>query len=409
MSYISLESIGFRDDSTVDASGRARVSQNHAVFDSTNEYGINNRDWAQKATGAGTSTFSATEAARIISTGSTAVGDSFVRQSRINWRSFPGRATVALLSFKPGPQVAGAVKRMGYYDAGNGVFLELNGTDVRLVKRTDITGTTSDANYATQANWNIDKLDGTGPSGATLHLDSYQTFFIDILYTTVGRVRCGFVIDGHYVLVHEFISGNNGLTDVWRTPHLPLRAEVQNIGTAATAATMSIRGSCLQIEAGDANFQRGYLNTGNTGIAPLAVTTRRPVLSVRAKALLNGLPNRAWLVPYDFGFKTSSNDIFWEVVVGGTLTGASWLSSTPDSAAEYDYSATAITGGFAALSGYGLSGSGNLSNSSYASIVGQYPTSVDSLNESQTVYTLMATAMSGTANVSAFLNWREVY
>lgn len=409
MSYISLESIGFRNDSTVDASGRARVSQNHAVFDSTNEYGINNRDWVQKSIGLGSSTFSSSEAARIISTGGTVAGDGFIRQTRINWRSFPGRATAVLLSLKPGPKAAGAVKRVGYYDAGNGMFLEINGTDVRLVKRTDISGTASDANYVTQENWNIDKMDGTGPSGAVLNLNSYQTLFIDILYTTVGRVRCGFVINGHYHLVHEFVSGNNGLSDVWRTPHLPLRAEVQNVTTAAGVASMSIRGSCLQIEAGDANFQRGYLNTGNTGTTSLAVTTRRPILSVRAKALLNGLPNRGWLVPYDFGFKVASNDIFWEVVVGGTLTGASWTSGSADSMAEYDFSATAIAGGFPALSGYALSGSGNLSGSTYSSIVGQYPTSVDSLNESQTVYTLVATSMSGMANVSAYLNWREVY
>lgn len=402
MSYINPESIGFRDNSMLDAGERLRVSNSYPLFDNTNEYGINTRDWVGTTSGDGALTFNYDQAVRVL----TATTGSVVRQTRVNWRNFPGRATQLYLSFEIGPKVSGAVKRIGYYDAGNGVFLEVNGTDVRFVKRTDITGTASDANYATQANWNRDKLDGTGPSGQTLNLGSFQTMFIDVLYSTVGRVRVGFVFNGKRVIAHEFFSGNNGLGSTWRTPHLPIRAELTAVGTTAQ---LKLRGTSLQVEAGTGDFTRGWLNTGSTSAPAATTTTLRPILSVRAKALLNGYPNRAWLVPYDFGFLTKSNDIRWVILVGATLTGASWVSPAADAAGEYDVSATSFTGGFQVVSGFSPAGLGGASGASYEAIIDKFPTSVDSLTGGQTIYTLAAQSLTGTADVFAYINWREIY
>jgi len=403
MSYINPESIGFRDNSMVDAGERLRVSSNYPLFDNTNEYGINTRDWVGATTGDGALTFDYNQAVRVL----TATTGSVTRQTRINWRNFPGRATQIYLSFEIGPKVSGATKRVGYYDAWNGVFLEVNSADVRFVKRTDITSSVSDANYVTQANWNHDKLDGTGPSGQTLNLNSFQTMFIDVLYSTVGRVRVGFVLNGKRVIAHEFFSGNNGLGSTWRTPHLPLRAEI--IGTG-TAASVKLRGSSVQVEAGTGDFTRGWLNTANTGIVKTTTTTTlRPILSVRAKALLNGYPNRAWLVPYDFGYLTKGSDIRWVILVGATLTGAVWVSPTADAAGEYDVSATSLTGGLPVVSGFSVVGLGGASGASYESIIDKFPTSVDSLTGGQTIYTLAAQSLTGTADVSSYINWREIY
>ncbi len=409
MSYINPEEMGFRDSPQLDAYGRLRVSNTYPLFDNTNEYGINSRDWVSRITGTGSSTHIPNESSYELSTGGTANGSGYVRQSRLYWRCFPGRSSYLFISFQYGNAVANCVKRTGYYDDNNGIFFEQNGTDLRFVSRTSITGAVSDAHYATQAQWNVDRFDGTGPSGLTLDITKYQTIFYDIFYSTAGRVRCGFVIGGHLWPAHEFVSGNDALSNLWRTPHLPIRGEVLNVGTAASIGTVRYRGSSLQVEAGSNEYSRGYLNTGNTGITPAAVTTRRPILSIRAKSLLNGIANRGWVVPYDFGLRTSTNDALYEIIVGATLTGASWVSPAADSCGEYDISATAATGGFPVISGYVLAGQGSSAGATIQQLIEKYPTSVESLGNTQPTYTIMATSLSGTANVSAVINWREIY
>lgn len=409
MTYLALESVGFRDDATLDATGRLRVSGNFPMFDNNNQYGINTRDWVGQVTGTGIQTHLPNEGALLMSTGGTASGAGAIRQTRLNWRCFPGRSSFVYISGLLDLPKANVVKRVGYYDLGDGIFIEVNGTDIRFVKRTSISGAPSDAVFAAQDAWNIDKFDGTGPSGVTLDLTQYQTFFFDIMYTSFGQVRCGFVIEGRHYIAHEFHSGNTPLSSVWKTGNLPIRGEIFNSGTAASTTTIRFRGSALQIEGGTGELNRGYLNTGTTGATKTAVTTRRPVLSIRAKALLNELPNRGWVVPYDFTLLATTNDAFFEVLVGATLTGDSWVSAAPDSCGEYDISATALTGGLRVLSGFLIAGQGSTALLTASSLIDNYPTSVDSLLGTQTVYTIAVTSFTGTSNVSAAINWREIY
>lgn len=408
MSYISLESIAYRDDATLDAAGRLRSSSNFPYFDNHNQYGINLRDWVGLNVGTGVQTHVPNEGAIQLSTGGLLAGAACTRQTRLNWRCFPGRSSLVYLSGLIGNWVAGAVKRVGLFDNDDGVFLQVNSTGIAFVKRTSITGVAVDSEVIYQADWEIDKLDGTGPSGETLDLTEYQTIFIDILYTTVGRIRCGFVIHGKTIICHEFHSGDTPLNTVLKTPHLPIRADVTNTGAAASIATLKFRGSCIQIEGGTGELNRGYLNTGTTG-NKIACSATRPVISIRAKALLNGLPNRGWVVPYDFSLLASGNDARYDVYVGATLTGASWVSAAADSAGEYDISATAFTGGVRVLSGFLAAGQGQSSSQSATSLIDNYPTSVDSLNGGQTIYTIVITPLAATSDVAASINWREIY
>lgn len=409
MTYLSPESIGFRDDATLDATGRLRVSGNFPMFDNSNQYGINTRDWVGQLTGTGTQTHLPSEAALLMSTGGTASGAGVIRQTRLNWRCFPGRSSFVYISGLLDLPKTNVVKRVGYYDSGDGVFIEVNGTDVRFVKRTSISGTPSDVEFVTQANWSIDKFDGTGPSGITLDLTKYQTFFFDIMYTSFGQTRCGFVIEGKHYIAHEFHSGNSPLSIIWKTGNLPIRGEIFNSGVATSTTSIRFRGSALQIEGGTGELNRGYLNTGTTGATKTAVTTRRPVLSIRAKDLLNGLPNRGWVVPYDYSLLATTNDAFYEILVGATLTGAVWTSAAADSCGEYDISATSLTGGLRVLSGFLVAGQGSTASLTTSSLIDNYPTSVDSLLNTQTIYTIAVTSFSGTSNVSAAINWREIY
>jgi hypothetical protein len=140
------------------------------------------------------------------------------------------------------PAKAGLRQRVGYFGDDNGFFLERAGATVQFVKRTRVTGVVEN-NIVAQTDWNIDKLDGTGPSLLTLNLDNPQILFIDIEWLGVGTVRMGFVIDGKFVHCHSFHHANQNTSPKGayiQTATLPLRSEIENTSTTASNSTLKI-------------------------------------------------------------------------------------------------------------------------------------------------------------------------
>lgn len=87
----------------------------------------------------------------------------------------------------------------------NGIYFQFNGTTLSWNLRT----TDSSNVNVTQASWNIDTFDGTGPSGLTLNATSMQTsilIVIDQEWLGVGRVRVGFNINGVNYYAHQFTT-----------------------------------------------------------------------------------------------------------------------------------------------------------------------------------------------------------
>lgn len=408
MSYVNPEAMGFRDGIDVDAFHRLRTSQANSRFASFNEFGGNSREFVTQATGTGSSTFLPNEASLQLSTGGTASGAAFRRQTRLSWHSSSSRSVLIYMSQQFGPPVANARQRAGWFDQGNGIILEQTTAGVRLIKRTDISGVPSDATSIEQADWNIDPLDGTGPSGFSIDWSLRQTMFMDIQYTGTGRGRVGFIVGGTPVYCHQFASGNVPLLSQIRTPNLPLRHEVENTGVAGGTATMKISGMSLSIE-GDPSTPRGALNTCTNGIAEIAVTTRRPILSFRAKATYNGLPNRGWVIPYDYTAIARSNNALLEIVTGHSLVGASWVSVNPASLVEYDVSATSLVGGGPVITGFVAAGSGSTAGTALQSVIEDYPQTVDALTNGQLIISMVATSFAATCNISGAFNWREIF
>lgn len=409
MSFINPEAIGFRDSANMSAWGRVRVANSFNHFDNLNVYGLNARDWASLNVGGATGVHLPNEAAVELRTNNTTLGTGAFRASRVSWQISMGRGFTMWAAGTYGPAINGVRRRAGYFDTGDGVFLEQTITDLRFVLRTSVSGAPSDAIFAAQADWNIDRLDGTGPSGLTLDITLRQLFFFDIQWLGTGRIRCGFYIDGEYRICHEFISGNTAFGTFWKTPNLPLRAELENIATADSTATFKLNGSAIQIEGGDDAFRRGYLNSCSNGTTLVNVTTRRPIISVRAMTTYVGQPNRGWLLPQQFSFRTSGNDLYWEVIVNGTLTGPAFAPVGGDSLAEFDVTATAIAGGVKILEGYSIAGTGSTSDERVSQIFERFPAGVETLNNTATQFSIVGTSLAATSTNGAAILWREIY
>ena len=161
----------------VDAFGRARVAMPLTLFDSSHRF-ADNELFDQKITGTAAYVFSENEGLVDMTVG-TASGDEIIRETNKVFSYQPGKSLQNLNTFVFEPAKNNLRQRVGYFGENNGVYLELDGTDVYMVERSFVTGSTVNTRVA-QSDWNIDPLDGTGISRITLDLSKAQIQFIDI-------------------------------------------------------------------------------------------------------------------------------------------------------------------------------------------------------------------------------------
>ena len=342
----------------LDAFGRQRVSQPYTLFDSQNRYAADNQ-FDVAVTGTGVATYLPNEAAVKMEVTGAGAG-SVVRQSYRSFPYQPGKGLLVLATFvMDGSQNLNLTQRVGYYNAQNGVFFQRIDGTYSFVLRSYVTGSVSDARTVNQSSWNGDKLDGTGPSGLTLDPSKAQILWMDFEWLGVGSVRCGFIINGQYIVCHTFENANVIANVYMTTAILPVRYEI--VSTAAVAASMKAI-CCTVISEG--GFEQTSIDhvARRTSILPTISTTFLPLVSIRLAAGRLGavvLPNRVQMLP------TTSQNYEIALVKNPTLTSASWVAVPTDSNVEYDVSATVMTGGSIVQTDYvTASGSGGVGNTS---------------------------------------------
>lgn len=345
----------------VDAFGRARVSQPYTLFDSQNRYAIDNQFDTSTATG-GSTTYQANEATVDLNV-TTSSGSQVVRQTYRSFPYQPGKSLLILTTFVMNAAKTGLRQRVGYFNTQNGVFLQRNDSTVSLVLRTYTGGSVDDSRAVTQANWNGDKLDGTGDSGLTLDLSKSQIFFMDVEWLGVGNVRCGFIINGQYVVAHTFYNANDLSKVYMTTAVLPVRYEITNTTATASASTLKQICSTVISEGGYEQTSIDHVARRTTALATIG-TTFLPLVSIRLASTALGavvLPNRVQVLP------TTSQNYEVALIKNPTLTGASWSAVSTNANVEFDVSATATTGGSIVQTDYATaSGSGGAQNLSAA-------------------------------------------
>jgi len=88
-----------------------------------------------------------------------------------------------------------------------------------------IVSKTVDTKYP-QSSWNIDKCDGTGPSGYNLDLTKMQMFYMDYSWYGAGFIRWGFRgLDGNVFYCNKVINNNVNAEAYMRSGNLPARYE----------------------------------------------------------------------------------------------------------------------------------------------------------------------------------------
>jgi hypothetical protein len=227
------------------------------------------------------------------------------------------------------------VQKVGYFNGTNGVFLEVS-DDVYMVVRNNRNDT-----KVRQADWNQCSL-------YQLDLTKIQIMFMDIEWLGAGTVRTGFVIDGEYKYAHSFHHANRISHVYMATAILPIRYEIENIGTSPTSSTMKQICSTAISEGGYNPSLPTYVN--HRGVATLQLAnTVYPMISIRLKP---GFLDSLVRIKQIDVLSTSKDSGTWYILLNPTITTPNWSSHPDSNLIQYDVSSTTLSGGITIESGF---------------------------------------------------------
>jgi hypothetical protein len=393
------------DSISSDAFGRMRTAEPTTLLSVNFEYDTQPLLTQTVNVGAGTAVKTTNVSSVTLSTGGNTSGDGSIFQSKMYARHEPGKSQLVQMTGVIGAAKANVRSQIGYYDANNGVFFDMN-NGMNVTVRTHTSGSVSDAAVA-QASWNIDTMSGSGlnPSGITLDFSKAQIFIIDLQWLGAGRIRFGFVVNGVLYYCHQVLNANLISLPYMNTAVLPVRYEIHNTGAASGATTMTA-GCMSVISEGGNDSSSGYEFSAGNGITGIAVTTRRPILSIQPKTTFNSITNRSRTLLQTVELSVTGNTALVEVVYNGTLTGASFASADANSGVNFDVGATAISGGTVLYSGY-IATSGATRVTLTKSVIERLPLTLDAAGSTPDTLSVVITSFTGTATTNAQMSWTE--
>jgi len=113
-----------------------------------------------------------------------------------------------------------------------------------------------------QSEFNLDRLDGTGPSKYVLNLNRMQMMFIDYSWYGAGKIRYGIRANkGKIIYFHEIYNNNVNTKAHMRSGNLPGRFEIQSKSQTGTFLTAVGSSGATSLSARVSNDDASYLPT----------------------------------------------------------------------------------------------------------------------------------------------------
>ena len=396
--------IGGGNGSTAyDAFGRLRTSNPLTIFDSKNVMSKNNL-FDESLSGSGGVTYTANKSTVNLNVTEVS-GDKVIRQSKRVMSYQPGKSLLNLNTFVMNTLTANLKQKIGMFDANNGIFFYADGTTLKIVRRTYVTGSPADTEVL-QSAWKGDKLDGTGASGYSLNPTLATILFMDFEWLGMGAVRVGFVIDGKFIVAHTFKNANDLTTVYMQTANLPIRYEIETAATLA-AGTYTLQQVCstTMIEGGySPEGIRKMIGTSqiNAGVNLTVANTYYNIATIRIKS---GRPY-AVIVPSGLDIlNISNNDFEFGLFVNATPSSAFSYTSYDDNV-EYDLTTVDLTATGTRIAGGYLGGKTNPFSIGdgfvFANQIGQ------TISGTSDTLTLGVRTGSANGDVSGLLKWYDL-
>lgn len=435
----SVSAFNNQMQSAVDAFGKARVSTPLTILDlkvppntlasgtaPTTEYLLNEEQLVGKYTG----TSSISNDNGMLKLQCTAPG-TYISQSRKYATYQPGKSILILCSgiiqpYSASSIATGAKGRIGYFDDNNGIFYECDSSgECSIVLRKDAIAIT----IVTQADWNIDSMNGTGTSGLELDFTRAQLFVMDAEWLGVGRIRFGFYVFGRIYYCHEITNINVLLGPYTSTFNLPVRYEL-DADVASVGETFTLHQICSTVLSEGGFVPVGRSFNANT-LRTSSSLTEVPILALRGNTSTNYYHQS--ILPTQVQFISTAKDAIFQYFiylyqatttttgpVNVLSTGVDTWTSPPSnySIAEYGtFSTDAVlttSGRILVSSGYSTSRtSTTLQN--LTDIITSYTQITSNVNNASDVIVIafkelvFSGPVTSNCNIYCTLDWQEVY
>ena len=321
MSYFEKTRILAADSPSIDAFGKWRVSQPTTLFDSKQVVDSGSFYFDIKTTTGASVTWNSGSADSTFKVTSTS-GSRAIKQTKRIFVYQPGKSQQIICTGKFGNRVDGIKKSFGSFDDDNGYFFQMSGSSFGVVLRKTINGVRTDT-FISQSNWNLDKMNGSGPSANILDTNKAQIFMMDYEWLGIGRIRYGVVQKGALIYVHEITNYNSLETVYLRNPNLPVRYEMSTHKNTTTGSLMTQVCSTVISEGGFDNTGKRVVVTSNNG-ATIGAAEYDAVLFLRYNSSTSKC---AQIIPeqLDLLIKPGNSSTFagrWELLVNPTVTNA---------------------------------------------------------------------------------------
>lgn len=324
-----------------DAFARLKVSQPVTLFDQKMTYGIP-IEYDQLTENGGTITHNPDLSGALLSVTSTAGSRAVLQQAEYSQYQ-PGNSLEPMLTYGNIDIKTGDVLNIGYHDDRNGVFIQYyndgSGENARVVLRTAISGSPVDI-PVDRVDWNIDKLDGEGPSKITFNGTGRQIFAADLEWLSVGAAQISLIIDRKRIPVHIFANANTDGSAYMTTADLPCRWEL--IGGGAGGS--SVNAQCCVVQSyGGISSPSGEGFTVESGYI---TTTQAEEMAfvIRPKTTFGGKDNHVRIDIGELAAMSSSESMVVRLRYNGTITDTGFTEVSSDSATEVSTTTTWTAG-----------------------------------------------------------------
>jgi hypothetical protein len=387
----TIGKVSIADSANLDSFGRLRMSSPKTMFDGKMIDSSQNIIFDSSWNNGGRLIYLPNESSMSMDV---SLANSFVKRQTHYFAQYqPGKSLLGLASFYFGLTIpVGAYKRVGMFDDSEGIFFEQTSTGLRW----RIESLSAPDVSVSQNNWNIDKLDGTGPSGFTLNMNNTNILLLDIEWLGVGRVRVGFVINGLIVYCHQFTQS---LQSVYiKSPYLPIRYEIGT--TTLQTFDVSMKQICCSVisEGGyePLGLLASYLNETSINLND---TTYTPVISAR----LRNPYQKGEFKPLFFDLAGGGGTtLFFKVLRNATLTGPTTWKNVNDYS-EVDVSSTGVTGGLTMITGFVI----NSNRLQITDVPDNLLVFQSNINGVADIFTVVVKSSNGNKTVNTSLTWQE--
>ena len=391
---------GFRTDMF----GRTKVSEPFTLFDSTHRY-TQNGDFSDVVSGTASSSHIDYQSTAALTVG-TASGDSLYRESRRVFSYQPGKSLQVLQTFVLAPAKTNLRQRVGYFSTHNGVYLELDGSQLSIVQRTFSSGTVEEIRVP-QADWNVDKLDGSGPSDIVLDISKVQIMFSEYEWLGAGSVKVGFAIDGYFITAHQFNHANYIDKVYITTATLPVRYEIENTGSTTSSSTL--KQICVTVISNGGYDRRTIPHIVTRPTTTSVGTNPEPLVSIR---MATGRTDSVIIPSAIDALPTTNDSYIVRMYKNATIVGGTW-SLEPSGNVERNTTATSMSGG-TIVGEYYVSNTKQSTVSLDVSNIANFQMQLGRSNAStlggavSDTFTLSAQVLSGNGNILGSLSYYDL-